>query len=490
MASHRPAAAQALYERCRWLSTFHFLWFHFLGRRRRPWRSLVVAALVTPVAVRAQVGSTTDIIMGQVKGPPPGNQLIVGATVTVTSIDTHISRSRVTNSEGRYTVVFPDGGGQYRIEIRAIGFSPSDAIIQRQADEDRLVANIQLSSAVHTLATVTTTGRRNAGPDPANAGSTGMMLTPAQIERLPIDQNDLATLATLTPGVVGLSASDTTSTSFSVAGQRQTLNATTVDGLSFAGSSVPTEAVRNIRIVTNSYDVSRGQFTGGQIATTTRGGTNDVAGSYGLTLRNDNFAFGTQGPPTFGQLRNQYQLSGGMGGPIVRDRVFTFTALMVNHRYDNLISLVNANPTTLGPLGITQDTASAFLNQVHQLGLPLTSANVPTIRGVTNAVGMQRFDFLLSDDETLTLRADYRAMAQDGSRVSVFSLPTDGTANSMSAGGLMLSLTSHLGESTINRWPSDDRARCRRHGIDRSARVWRLIAELWRQLRPTAGDLQ
>ena len=83
--------------------------------------------------------------------------------------------------------------------------------------------------------------------------------------------------------------------------------------------------------MTNSYDVSRGQFTGGQIATTTRGGTNDVAGSFGLTLRNDNFAFGTLGPPTFGQLRNQFQFSGGLGGPIVHDRVFSFTAAMVNH---------------------------------------------------------------------------------------------------------------------------------------------------------------
>ena len=61
-----------------------------------------------------------------------------------------------------------------------------------------------------------------------------MTLTPSQIEKLPIDGSDLATLAALSPGVVGLSSTDTTATSFSVAGQRQTLNATTVDGLTFA----------------------------------------------------------------------------------------------------------------------------------------------------------------------------------------------------------------------------------------------------------------
>src|SRR5579872_2687440 len=293
---------------------------------------LGLAVSLSPAALLGQVGSTTDIVTGKIVGPPPSHQPIVGATVVVTSVDTHISRTRQTNNDGRYTVVFPDGGGQYRIEIRAIGYTPTSAVIQRQADEDRMVANIELSSAVHTLATVTTTARRNAGPDPANAGSTGLTLTPSQLERLPVDATDLATVATLSPGVVGLSSTDTTATAFSVAGQRQTLNSTTVDGLSFAGASVPTEAVRNIRVVTNSYDVSRGQFTGGQIATVTRGGSDDLAGSFGATVRNDNFAFGTQGPPAFGQLRNQFQLSGGLGGPIVRNRLFTFTAFIVNHR--------------------------------------------------------------------------------------------------------------------------------------------------------------
>jgi len=88
----------------------------------------------------AQVGSTTDIVTGKVTGPPPASQPVAGATVIVTSIDTHISRSRTTNNDGRYTVVFPDGGGQYRIEVRYVGYAPAQVILSRQADEDRLVA--------------------------------------------------------------------------------------------------------------------------------------------------------------------------------------------------------------------------------------------------------------------------------------------------------------------------------------------------------------
>jgi hypothetical protein len=412
--------------------------------------ALAVTATLAAPALRAQVGSTTDIITGKITGPPPGKQPLVGATVTVTSIDTHISRSRQTNSDGHYTVVFPDGGGQYRLEVHSVGFEQATIILSRQADEDRLVANVQMSTAVATLRTVNVRARLPGGRDAANAGGTGVNLSPSLIEKLPVDGSDLATLATLAPGVVGLSATDTTATAFSVAGQRQSLNSTTVDGVTFGGSSVPTEATRSIRVVTNSYDVSRGQFTGGQIATTTRGGTNDLAGSFAFTIRNQNATWGAAGPPAFGQLRNQIQLSGGLGGPIIKDKLFSFTAIQFQHRYDDLVSLLNADPSTLSALGISRDTAQQFINKVKALGLPVTSGSVPSERGVTSVVAFQRFDYLLTDDETLTLRLDYRATAQDGTRVSAFSLPSSGTATASAGGGALLALTSHIGDATIN----------------------------------------
>lgn len=408
--------------------------------------SALLAILAAPA--QAQVGSTTDIITGKVvdsTGKP-----VAGATVTAISIDTHISRSRQSNTDGRYTIVFPDGGGQYQLQVRSLGFNPAATILARQADEDRLVANVTLSAGVATLSTVTTRGNRLRGPDPSNAGGTGTNLSPSMLEKLPIDASDLATVAALAPGVVGVSSTDTTASAFSVAGQRTSLNSTTVDGATFAGGTVPQEALRSTRVITNSYDVARGQFTGGQIASTTRGGTNDISGSFAFTGRNDATAFGALAPPAFGQLRNQYQLSGGFGGPIVKDKLFTFTAGQVSDRYDDIVDLLNASPTTLSQLGISSDTAAQFINKVRQLGVPVTAPNVPTVRGVRSAVAFQRFDYILSDDETLTLRGDWRATSQEGSRISAFSLPTSGTALGSSGGGVLLSLTSHIGDLMIN----------------------------------------
>ena len=278
--------------------------------------SLYAALLgFTPGIAQAQVGSTTDIITGKVVGPDGAGRSPAPPSPRRRSIRTSAGRGR-RSADGRYTIVFPDGGGQYQLQIRSLGFNPANTLLSRQADEDRLIANVTLSSGVATLSTVVTRGNRVRGPDPANAGGTGIQLSPSQLEKLPVDASDLATLATLAPGVVGISATDTTATAFSVAGQRQSLNSTTVDGATFAGSTVPQDAVRGTRVITNTYDVSRGQFTGGQIATTTRGGTNDVYGVVWQRSRGGptRFAFGAQGPPAFGQLRNQYQLSGGIGG--------------------------------------------------------------------------------------------------------------------------------------------------------------------------------
>jgi hypothetical protein len=410
--------------------------------------SWLVGSLVLACPALAQVGSTTDIIMGKVTSPD--GKPVAGAIVTVTSLYGNIVRQKQTTANGHYSVLFPDGGGQYRVEIRSVGFAPATVLVIRQADEDRLEADIQLRTNVPVMSTVTTRAQRNNRGDPSNAGTTGLILTPAQIEKLPVDGSDLATIAALAPGVVGIASTDTTDAAFSVAGQRPTLNSTTVDGVSFAGTQVPTEATRRIRVITNSYDVARGQFTGGQVATTTRGGTNDFQGSFGAQVRSPDFAFGEQGPTAFGQLRNQLQFSGGLGGPIVPNRFFSYTAGQFQRKYDDLVSLLNVDPSTLAELGISQDTAKAFIARVRQLGLPTTASNVPGIRGTNSGVFFQRFDWLASDDETLMLRFDWRATSQDGARINALSLPTAGTAGSNAGGGVMLALTSHLGDAAIN----------------------------------------
>ncbi|HEY3112768.1 MAG TPA: TonB-dependent receptor [Gemmatimonadaceae bacterium] len=409
--------------------------------------NLVIAALalLIPARVLAQVGSTTDILMGRVSGLD--SQAVAGARIEATSVETGITRTKTTGLDGRYTIVFPDGGGTYRITVRAIGMAPVTRNVQRQGDEDRLITDFTMGRTATQLATVEVRASARRGdqgqrPEP---GSTERNLNPNLINRLPVDAGDLTALAALAPGVIQVPGTDTTKPSFNVAGQPSNQNNITLDGLSFGAGSVPSEAIRNTRVVTSTYDVARGQFTGGQIASTTRGGTNNVQGALSYSLRDPSLEFVDDSNPTFGQKYTQNQISFGAGGPIVKDKLFTFGALTFSRRTDPLLSLLAADPLTLQRLGTNPDSVNRFLSLVQGFGLPLTSPLTPEERLNANTAALVRVDYNLAEDHSLMVRGDWRGSTQLGSRLNALALPHSGGDLKGSGGGGMMTLTSHIG---------------------------------------------
>src|SRR3954470_17487244 len=405
----------------------------------------LAGALLSPTFAAAQVGSTTDILMGKVAGAD--SQAVVGARIEATSAETGITRTKTTDAEGRYTIVFPDGGGTYRITLRAIGMAPVTRDIQRQGDEDRLITDFTMGRTATQLATVQVraTPRRgdpNQRPEP---GSTERSLNPNLLNRLPVDAGDLNALAALAPGVIAVPGSDTTKASFSVAGQPANQNNITLDGLSFGAGSVPQEAVRNTRVVTSTYDVARGQFTGGQVASTTRGGTNNLQGAFSISHRDPSLEFVDDSSAAFGQEYTQNQLNFGAGGPIIKDKLFTFGALSFSRRTDPLLSLLAADPLTLERLGTNPDSVARFLSLVQGFGLPLTSPLAPDQRQNDNTSALVRVDYNFAEDHSLMLRGDWRGNTQLGSRLNALALPHSGGDLKGSGGGGMLTLTSHAG---------------------------------------------
>src|SRR2546426_294746 len=203
--------------------------------------ALAVAMLVVfamPRTAAAQVGTTTDIITGTVTGRH--SQPLAGAIVQATSLETQVSRQRTTDARGRFTIVFPEGGGQYQLTVRYVGLAPARVTIARQADEDRLVANVRMDLAIVALEPVVVqAAAQPRGLERLGPGATGRDLRSETMSRLPIAASDLTALATLAPGVVGIVETDSTRPAFSVAGQRPTANRITLDGLSFGGAMVP-----------------------------------------------------------------------------------------------------------------------------------------------------------------------------------------------------------------------------------------------------------
>ncbi len=407
----------------------------------------------------AQVGSTTDIIMGRAIGADSAP--VAGARIEVTSAETGITRRKTTNERGEFSILFPDGGGSYTLRASFLGYAPFSMSVQRQADEDRLEVVVRLTRNPQVLQAVTVraANNRDAQQERPAAGSTERNLSPAQLDRLPIDKGDLASVATLAPGVIGSAATDSTPATFSVAGQPASQNQITLDGLSFGSGTVPQEAVRSTRVITSTYDVSRGQFTGGQVASTTRSGTNNVQGTVSYSLRDPSLEFVDESSATFGQKYQQNALSFGVGGPVKRDEMFVFGAASVSRRTNPLSSLTAADARTLARLGASPDSVQRFLGRIDTFGVGATLPGIPDERLADQASAIVRFDWSLGESNTLTLRGDWRGSLQDGTRVSPFAVPTTGGNLRTMGGGGLGTLTSNLGRfiNEVRVYQSSDR---------------------------------
>lgn len=396
-------------------------------------------------AALAQVNGTTDIIVGKVTAPD--GRPLAGARVEVTSLETEITRSRTTNDKGEYTILFPDGGGQYRVRVRMLGMQPAERIVARQADEDRLVADLGLSQVPQQLEAVVS--RATAMPrsgERREPGNTGRTFSGEQLLRLHVDPGDPNAVAALAPGAVAVAGTDTTPGGFSILGQSPENNQVTLDGLSFNAGSVPQEAVRTSRVITNTYDIARGQFSGGQVATTTRGGTNQRQGGLTYTLRDPRLTWSAGDEPAgFNQEYSQNQLSAGLGGPIVRDRAFYFGSLQLRRRREGVQSLLAADEATLGRLGAAPDSVARFEQLVAGLGVPINASQVPSDRITDSYSGLLRGDLQLTDDHSVSLRGDWRFSKSGATRIGSLSFPTTGGDRFSRGGGVAATITSTFG---------------------------------------------
>jgi hypothetical protein len=75
--------------------------------------ALGVLSPVLPAPAAAQIGATTDIITGVVRRAE-GNLPLEAAEVAVKSLESNITRRARTNAQGKYTILFPDGGDSTR----------------------------------------------------------------------------------------------------------------------------------------------------------------------------------------------------------------------------------------------------------------------------------------------------------------------------------------------------------------------------------------
>jgi hypothetical protein len=400
--------------------------------------ALALLLLGLPALLSAQ---RSDLLTGVVRSQE--GQPLINVTIEAVSLETDIMRTALTDQDGRFTILFPDGGGQYRLTARRIGIVPAETILIRYADEAQLVWNVELRSQAVRLEDIEVTADAEFDREALEA-LLGRELTAEELENLPANITDLAMLALFVESGVLIDATDSTDAQLAVHGLDPEANVVTIDGVETSVSDLPMEGLEQVDVMTNSFDVADGGYGGAVVQTRTRRGTNNVRGSVRYSFENSGLAFGENDLSPFGRGETNNNISGGVGGPLIRNRLFANISASMGLNTDPLQSLSTASATDLQRLGVAPDSVNRLLGFAQDNGL-ITDRQFGTSRSDRNLSALFRLDLMASDRHSISLTGRVRDSRDDPASQSQLALPDAGGISTRSSFASTLSLASQFG---------------------------------------------
>src|SRR5437667_8719868 len=265
----------------------------------------------------------------------PTGAAVSNATITITNVDTGLTRKLTTSSDGQY--VAPNLHiGNYVVRVEASGFKVAErkALTLAIGDRSRVDFALAVGSAQETI-----TVEANAVAVQTDTGEVSNLITGRQISDLAVNGTSLFQLAALAPGA----SSDITNykdvpvggdTSVSFNGQRTAHNVFMIDGGENydrgCGGCVTTapssEAMAEFRQLTSNYGADYGLSSAGTVTMVIKSGTSKFHGSAWENNRNDAFDarnYFFPAPNKKQELRmNIFGFN--IGGPIIKNKTFFF----------------------------------------------------------------------------------------------------------------------------------------------------------------------
>jgi len=302
----------------------------------RRWRyfCLCLIVLLGTMQLRADV---TGSILGYVRDK--SGAVLPNATLTAIQTSTGYTRTATSDGSGQYSILaLPPGS--YRVTASDAGF------------ENGVVENINLNvndalkfDFVLQVGNVSQTVSVDASAVQVDTTTTSMgtTITSSQILSMPLNGRSYLDLLALQPGVAPSNTVSTyndrspasglygSSGNVSTDGQPEWANAFLVNGAEVnetknmgAGMIPDADSVAEFRLITNSFSAEYGKFTGAVMNTVTKSGTNSFHGTLFEFYRNQKMDAINYFDTTKAELK-RHQYGGVVGGPIWKDRLFTFT---------------------------------------------------------------------------------------------------------------------------------------------------------------------
>src|SRR5438270_12504768 len=289
-------------------------------------RAIAIATLAVLFTCSALAQTGDAEIAGLIKDPSAS--AVPGASVILTNQDTGVTRSIITDADGRYRF-YPVPPGRYSIKVEVTGFKTSalnDMQISLGTHLDRDIA-LTVGSVQESVAVV-----GEVPPVDVTKTDVSGVISNQQIEDLPINSRQYLNLALLMPGT-SQDSSRTFYNSVQMGGSSHYWsNGFTVDGVTNTWAeqgeprqNFPKGAVEEFKVNTIQYSADKGLSAGGMISIVTKSGTNQFHGEAFEYARDEIFnhdnAFDKTAEQQIGISKKPFrrnQFGGSVGGPIIR----------------------------------------------------------------------------------------------------------------------------------------------------------------------------
>jgi hypothetical protein len=379
---------------------------------------LLACQALAPGLAEAQ-GVTTSAINGFVTGED-GTPL-TDAIVVAVHVPSGTQYRTAARTGGAYSLLNLRVGGPYRVTASMIGFQPrTEENLELRLGETHRV-DLELQPQVVELEEIAVRAER----DPVlNAERTGAatFIGPEQVELLPSIKRSTRDLTRLDPRSDG---------NFAFAGRNWLFNNVSLDGSYFNNpfglddpapggqtnaEPVPYDAVEQVQVSLAPFDVREGGFTGANINTVTKSGTNQLRGSlYTFGRNEDLLANDVRGQPVVANPDLKFIQSGfSLSGPLVRDKLFFFVNAELE-RTDDPGTNFGAGSGTPG-FGVSRVEAS-IMDSIRQRMIEEYDYDPGAYQGyiheTDNNKVLAKLDWNINQSNVLTLRYNHLDATRD-----------------------------------------------------------------------------
>jgi len=307
-----------------------------------------------------------------------GRRPLAGVPVIVTMGPARLVRMDTTAADGTWTILFPEGTGDYLVFAAAPGYTSARRRMQRDsagiAGDDGWGYRVDLTLTAVAPATLTTVRvaatrerpTRNREGEPGEPRGAAAEREVASLTGLvdPTAAGTLTALLETNPGSV------TGRGGVGVLGQTE--HGTTLGGLNVVGLTLPREANTTVRVAPTAYDPARGWFGGAQVDVSLAPGFQFAQRRLSLTGDLPALTATDRAGRLLGQAVTHVQLSAASEGTVADDRWTYNVAAQVGVRSQPLAAVDRWTAAQATTLGLDPTTLGAITTTAQQVGVPVS----------------------------------------------------------------------------------------------------------------------